>query len=168
MLLDLITKLKTNENARFVLEKLVNFNEKDKIHVKNKNGIYNIEIIKDDKNYIIITLKGTLDNFTDISTKEMIDGYYIFNSLFYINEDKYFVDEINEYTEITLNNKIIYIRKGTSEYFKDYKNDIMRRSGGKYTFWKYENGNYRKFPTNEISFDDFIHYDDEIYTYRKK
>ena len=168
MFVDLFNKLKANKDTRFVLEKLVNYNTSNKIHIKNKNGILNIEIIKDKNNYLIIKLKGSLENFTDISVLEKTYGYNIYNSIFYINGDKYFLDEINGYTEISLNGKVIYIKKGTNEYFKDYKNDIIRKCDGKYTLLKYEKGKYKKYPTSESYFDDFIYSEEIVYKFRKK
>ena len=42
MFRDLISKLSINKNSKFVLERLMDFNNNCKIHIKNKNCIYYI------------------------------------------------------------------------------------------------------------------------------
>ena len=165
---DLINKIASNKDSRFIIERLVDFDEKDKININIKNGMCYIEIIKDNNNYIIITLKGTLNNFTDITVYERIEEDIIFNSLYYSNGDKFFVDEINDYTEIKKNNDVIYVRKDNKEYFINYKNEIMLRENGKYFYLKLENNKYKKYLTSENDFDDFIYFDDEVDSFRKE
>lgn len=165
---DLFRKVANNKNSRFLLERLVDFDEKDKIHIKNKDGKYNIEIIKDNNNYILITLKGTLDNFTDITVYEKLDNDIIFNSLFYLNGDIYFVDSINSTTEISKNNNVIYIKRDNKEYFANHKKDIILKENGKYFSLKLDNGRHKKCLINESSFDEHICHNDEGNSLRKK